>query len=370
MWHKCRGQFSRVLASVTLAMLASGVSSGALSKDYGVTIARPNKLFVVDLDALTIETECEFPGRFSTGTLVMSPDGRVAYFVANSTGTLFGMNVNNCEVVFRADQSSGDLRVRSLASLAVSRDGKQLYTIQHRTHLLIDRYQVVEPHFAVFDTDAGLKAKPARSFPIPRQIQGLAETGKDGLVTMLGPDIYTIDPENGHLETVSLSRSWERPLMTPPDGVASLPNGAIANELARPYVTVKFADDNYDMATAQFLWGYTRVDLTTGEVVSREIGDFEGMMFSAISHPKNPDLVYGVSQRIQVFDAGQQKRIRAKDLPHSFYAITMAADGSRIYLSGAMNVIAVYDTQSLELIGNLELPAGDMVFSPLQIVSR
>lgn len=361
---------NRLFVSLMALLLTASVhSTSATAGEFGVVSSKPNNVYVVDLESFKIHKECTYPGIFSLGILIMSPDEQVAYVVANGTNTIFGLNIDTCELVFRADQSSGDIRVRSFGSIAISKDGKYLYTVQHRTHLLIDRYEVLEPHFAVFNTDAGLEAKASRSFPVPRQISGLAEAGSDGLVYLMGPDIYAINPITGELKTAALSRNWERPLYAPAVGLGLMVNGRLSNEMSRNYGTMKFKDEKMDPTEGRILLGITRIDLDTAKIEQKEFGEPISMMFSIISHPTKPNLVYGVANRLLEYDINQTKLVRIKDLPHNFYGVGLSKDGSRIYLSGAMNIIAVYDTETLEPLGQIEI-SGDMVFSSVQIVTR
>ncbi len=368
--NRSRNAHARTFPYLMVLFLTTWLfSSVVFAGEFGVVTAKPNKLFVVNLDSFNIHKECTYPGTFSLGILIMSPDEQVAYLVANGTNTIFGINIDNCELVFQADLTIADMRARSFGSIAISKDGKQLYAVQSRTHLLIDRYDVLEPQLVVFNTDDGLEARAIRSFPVPRQISGIAEAGTEGLVYMMGPDIYSINPATGQIKTEALSRSWQKPLYSPAVGLGLMTNGRLSNELSRAYGTMKFKDEKMDPTEARYLMGITRINLATADIESREFGPAQFMMFSIISHPTKPNLVYGVAHRLLEYDIGQTKLVRSKDLPHNFYAVGLSKDGSRIYLSGAMNIIAVYDTESLEPLGQIEI-SGDMAFSAMQIVHR
>ena len=55
------------------------------------------------------------------------------------------------------------------------------------------------------------------------------------------------------------------------------------------------------------------------------------------------------------------------DLDHSYYCVNFATDGSEVYLAGTYNDIAIYDPDTMEKLGNIELPGGDMGLSNTRI---
>ncbi len=137
------------------------------TRDYMVTVSRPNILNVIDLHENKLIKQCELPGSAAPGTLVVSPDGNIAYTLVDAFGDVYGVALATCEIVFSTNQSQGDIRVKSIGSLAISPDGSEIYTHQNRVQLQRDRYQLQPPQLAVFDTRSGLAAKPVRTFDAP-----------------------------------------------------------------------------------------------------------------------------------------------------------------------------------------------------------
>lgn len=336
-------------------------------KEYIVGVNRPNNLFVVDVEARNVIQNCELPGHFGLGTLALSPDNRIAYVLNNGSEDIFGVDLKTCQQVFRTRQSQGDVQVRSMASIAVSRDGKELYTVQLRTQHLPDQLKALEPRLAVFNTADGLDAKPVLSFVVPRQITTLA-VGKDGTVYGNGPDFYAINPDTGEFSVALAGRSFERPLYTNPDGITVWNMGDAVNEFFKPYSTIKFADETHSMDTAKIMLGFMRLDLETGETIRTEVGEFQSLLFSAATHPKNHNHFYGVAHQLTKYDAETQQLVKIVDLDHAYYGIGFSPKADKIFLGGTLDDIAIYDPETLEKLGQIKVPGGgDMAMSSFQV---
>ncbi|MCB1847177.1 MAG: quinohemoprotein amine dehydrogenase subunit beta [Halieaceae bacterium] len=373
------GRASRVAA---LALLASISMAGCADKDepaqsaadtgprdFLVVMNRPNNLQLVDLKRREVVNTCELPGDFGPGTVAMSPDHRTAYVLTNRFENLYGVDVDSCEIRFSARQSQGDERVKSIGSIAVSPDGSEVYTHQNPTRLLIDRYEVQPARIAVYDTSAGLEAKPVRTYPAPRQVTIMA-TGADGTLYMGGRDIFAMNMQTGAVTMALPSQSVGDPLESLRDSLTVWPVGAINNEMVRMYSAAQFKDASQDMATAEWVWGFERVDLTSGATEARVFGPLEVVLFSGMARPGDPNQFYGVLTQLKRFDVSQRKELGSVDLDHSYYCINFSTDGSEIYLAGTFNDIAVYDADTLEKLGNIELPGGDMSLANTRVFSR
>lgn len=329
-------------------------------REYLVTMARPNQLHVIDPEAREIVRSCDVEGDFGSGTLQLSPDERIAYVLHNRWEDVVGIDLTNCEEVFRARQSTGDVRAKALASLAVSPDGSRLYTVQDRVRLHRDRYEVLAPQLAVYDTAAGLDAEPIATFPAPRQVTTMA-AAEDGALYLAGADIYRVDPETGDTEVAIANRHWERPGFSPPDSLAMWSTGEVAGEFLRPYTVAEHPGE----ANEAWHWGISRVDLASGETENKEIAPFEFIIFSMVSDPRDRDTFYGVYTQLSKLDAETREIVEVIDLDHTYYVINTSYDGSRIYLGGASSDIAIYDDDFNDL-GRIELP-GDMSTATLKV---
>ncbi len=328
--------------------------SATVANNFMVLASRPNNVHLVDLSKNEVVRSCEVPGGPGPGTVVMSPDNTIAYVLADHFNDVYGINIDNCELVFSTQQSSGNIRVKSMGSVALSPDGKQLYTHQNRVKLMYDHYELLDTEVAVFDTTAGLNVKASASFEAPRQVT-IMDVMDSGTLILGGPDIYSMNTETGDYELLLASRSHEDPKFAQRDVLTVWPLGRINEEFFRLYSTARFNGESGDMNDADFLWGYERVDLKTGETEAKEFGPLTGVLFTGARRPGHLDKVYGTLNHLKEFDIATQTELRSIDLEKTYYCINFSTDGSKIYLSGALDNIAVYDADTLTKLTNIQL---------------
>lgn len=344
---------------LALSAHASPVDANG-EREYLVTMVRPDQLYLIDPETQDVVRRCDVEGAFGPGTLQLSPDNRTAYVLHNRWEDVVGIDLTSCDEVFRARQSAGNLRAKSIASLALSPDGSRLYTVWDQVRLHLDHYEVLEPRLAVYDTAAGLGAEPLATFPAPRQVTTMAAAG-DGYLYLAGADIYRVDPENGDTEVAIANRTWDRPGFSPPDSLAMWSMGEVTGEFLRPYTVAETLDDGEEA----WHWGISRVDLATGETENKEVAPFEFIIFSMVSDPRDRDVLYGVYTQLSKLDARTREIVKVIDLDHTYYSINTSYDGTRIYLGGASSDIAIYDDDFNDL-GRIRLP-GDMSTATLKV---
>ncbi|WP_020393930.1 quinohemoprotein amine dehydrogenase subunit beta [Thiolinea disciformis] len=350
-------------------LLLLGVQQSVLAKDFIVTMSKPNNLYLIDADTKAIVKECKLEGIMNPGILVMSPDNKIVYILSGYWENVYGVEVDTCNIVFSAIQSGDGVRAKTIGSLAVSKDGKELYTIQNRTKLHRDHFEVLEPQLTVYDTAAGLKAKPLRTFPAPRRITVMA-TGENGKVYASGHELFEVDPQTGKFSVKIANASWDRPTYSRPDVLAFWPIGSQNNEFMLLYTAMEFKDTS-KKEVSKAVWGYETVNLKTGETAIDDFAPLEVIMFSGVRSPQHPDKLFGVYTQLSKHDLATDKLIKRVELPHTYYCINVSTDGKFIYVGGTADDIGIYDAESLERVGEIRLPSGgDMGVSTLHVFSR
>ncbi len=350
------------------AGLALGLIAGpAEARDLLVTIAKPDNLYVFDAAKRSLEKDCPLGVDATPGVIAMSPDHKVAYALVNHWEDIIGIDLGTCERVFYAKQSENGIRRKSIASLAVSKDGSEIYSIRNPTRLGVDRYEVMEPEFAIYATDAGLEAKPKAIHPAPRRSTVMA-ADKKGAVYIAGHDVYRMNPESGAIEVAIANANWDRPTYSPPDVLAFWPAWEQNEEMLLLYTAAVFTDEKQE-ELADFVWGYQAVNLEDGATEIDDFASLEVLMFSAIRDPKNDKHLYGVYTQLSKHDLETRELIKRVDLPHTYYAITASSDGKELYVGGTNDDIGIYDAESLERVGEMKVPSGgDMGVSTLQMI--
>ncbi len=368
---------TKSLLTLSLALIGSeAVASVEASntpflggRDYAVAVSRPNNLIVVDLKEEKVVRNCQLNGEAAPIGIVLSPDNSVGYVITDYAGSINGYDLESCKQVFHAAVSTPQTQGKSLSALAVSMDNKQVYVVANQTAIKQDRYEVKDPLFMVFNTADGLDAKAVKTYKAPRQVTVMS-TADDGSIFVAGSQIYKVDPKVGDFKVVKKIIGWNKKGYSNPDSAATYPIGQTTRELTVMYTAYKFKDktENYD--TAELFWGLTRIDLKTGKITQDEFNPYETLMFTSMTNPKDSNMLYGVLTDLSKFDLKKKKLIKRVDVDHTYYSVGMASDGKKLYLGSTLNDIAVYDTQTLDKLGNIKLPAGDMGTASFHVFYR
>lgn len=364
--------FTVAACAGSLGAWAADSSAPALKAghEYMIVTNYPNNLHVIDLASDEVYKSCKLPDAFGPGTAMMAPDNRTAYVLNNHYGDLYGIDLDTCKSVFHANLSSTPGEVgRSMYSFAISPDGKELYATVNPTQRLNDHYVVKPPRLEVFRAADGLDAKPVRTFPMPRQVF-LMRAADDGSLYVAGPDIYKMDVNTGKYEVSLPLRNWKRPGFSAPDVLYFWPHQTAQHDFTMLYTVSRFTDDKQDPATAEPMYGYLSIDLKTGKSSYQEFASLTELYFTGLRSPQDSNQMYGVLNRLARYDIKERKLIKAANLEHTYYCVAFNKKGSKLYLAGTFNDIAVFDPQSLEKVKNIKLPGGDMSTSTTQVFIR
>ncbi|TDF84186.1 quinohemoprotein amine dehydrogenase subunit beta [Pseudomonas sp. H9] len=367
------------ICTATAVSLAFGVPSVVAAEsgpalkpgsEYLLATNYPNNLHLIEVATDKVYKTCQMPDAFGPGAAQVAPDKKTAYVLNNHYGDIYGIDLDTCKTVFHARLAykPGE-QAKSMLSLTLSPDGKELYTVANPTQILNDHYAVQAPRLQVYATDAGLNAQPVRTFPVPRQIS-IMQAGDDGSLYMAGRDIYKLDVKTGHYSIALPTGSWKRPLYSAPDLLYIWSHQSPLRDFSLLYTAAKFKDDKQDPATADYVYGFVSVDLATGKTQTQDFAPLTEVYFTGMRSPKDPNQMFSVLNHLAKFDIKEQKLIKKSNLAHSYYCISFNKAGSKLYLTGTFNDVAVYDPESLERVGTINLPGGDMVTGTAQVFTR
>lgn len=356
----------------TAAAMLALYSVGALAaKDYIVTAARPNLLFVVDAKERKVVKSHAIPNTSmgnSPTIVVPSRDGKVAYVIHNRWETVSGIDLDSGKEVFRAELSGGDIRGKAPFAMDLSPDGKELAVFVNPTQLLPGEYKVQDPYIAIYRTDGGTDAKAVRKLPTPRRVSTLAYSAKGDTLYTFSWEMLKLDPQTGVVKGSHPWRSWQQPNRGEPDTLAIWPQWEQTNVFATPYYVA--ATDKPAGDPAALRAGIWALDLEKDVVTFKEFEDASVVLFSSAVNPVRRNEVYTVYTQLTRTDMKTGKMDRV-DLDHTYYDVNVASDGSELYVGGTQGDIAVFDSKSLKRIGNIRTPGGgDQVLSSLRMFKR
>ncbi|WP_051227600.1 quinohemoprotein amine dehydrogenase subunit beta [Oceanospirillum beijerinckii] len=381
----------QTLAALTLAATSIGFASSAAASlnynnsgldsvnknkalksgdEYMIVANYPNQLNVLDLKSDSVYKTCQMPDRFGPGALQVSPDKKTAYILNNGYEDIYGVDMDTCDITFHARMAQAPKeRTKTLYAFTLSYDGKELYAVQNPTLLERDHYRVQPTRLAVYDTSSGLNAKPIRTLPAPRLVTAI-QTGKDGGLYMAGADIYKMDVNTGEYSVAVPSRNWQRPRYVQPDVLNVWAVQTPTQDFTILYTTARFQEGSEDLNTADWLYGYFNINLETGKTETKDFGPITEIYFTGTRSPKDPNIMYGVLNRLAKYDIEKQMLLDAAELDHSYYCLTVSNDGSKVYLAGTYNHVAVFDADTLERLNTITLPGGDMSTTTAQVFIR
>ncbi len=350
-----------------LLMLCSAGS--ALAADFLITGSRPNNLQLIDLAARKLVNNFPMPGDGPPGAIAVPSDGKIAYVLTNHADSIVGIDLDSGKQVFRADMSTTKERVKSMFGLTVSLDGSTLYVYQIPTALKRNEYVSLDTRIAVYHSKDGIGAKPVKTFVVPRGIAMLVPGASRDRVIGLGCDLYVFDAAAGKLVQTYPLRHWDRPGFGIPDVLAMWHQYEQSRVLSVPYYVAKTDVD--PKLPESFKVGIMNFDLDKEKMEYAELGNADTAIFSAVTNPVKRSEVFTVMNQIFRADMAEKKLAQRVELDQTYYAINIASDGKEIYLGGAGEKVAIYDTATLTKQAEILMPgAADQSISSIRIIHR
>jgi quinohemoprotein amine dehydrogenase beta subunit len=324
---------------------------------------------MIDLAARKLVRTFPLPGDGPPGAIAVPADGKIAYVLTNHAESVVGIDLDSGQQVFRADMSTSEIRVKSMFGMTVSLDGSKLYVYQIPTRLKRNEYESLDTRIAVYNTSDGIGAKPEKTFVAPRGIALLAPTAVRERLVGVGGDLYVFDAKAGKVVQTYPLRHWQRDGLGSPDILAMWHQYEQARVLSSPYYVAKTDVD--PKSPEAFKVGILNFDLDTEKLSYAELANADTAIFSAVMNPVKRSEVFTVMNQIFRADMEQRKFVQRVDLDQTYYAINISSDGKEIYLGGAADKVAIYDTATLTKQGEIVMPGeADQSISSMRIIHR
>jgi quinohemoprotein amine dehydrogenase beta subunit len=359
------------LARIRIAAAASVVCAAALCSippafagDLIITAAKPDRLFIIDAATRSVRAEHRIEGADGLiATLLVSPDSKTVYALVDRMQRVVGIDLASGREVFRADLSTPGERVTSFFALVLTPDGKELIVYELPTKMLPSEYVVEQPRFAVFRTDAGMAAKPVRSYPAPRRVHMLMMRPNGQSFYAIGFDLDEYDVKTGKLLGTRGIQKWGLPDHGQPDLLAFWPATEPTGVWTSPvYSDLKKGTETVPMTALMSL------DLKSGDLSYIDFEPMSALIFSTVLSPDRKH-AYGVYTTLTSIDIAGRRLAKRVPLDHTFYAVNVSTDGREIYAGGTECDVGIYDAPTLEKKALIKLPGcPDQSIASLRVI--
>lgn len=354
------GKFGVAVVAL-FALVTVGCGDAGDERDFLLVPHRPNQLAVIDAEDREVVAVHELAGG-PPGIVEPSPDGRYAYVLTHHNRRITGIDIASGEEVFRTDFDEAGKRISAFTAMALSPDGLEIFVHQQPVSLLADRYHVEDTRIAVYDTSAGLEAKPVRTFPAERRTMLLAFSPDGSKLYAMSWDVVVYDTASGEeLERLPIT-SWEREGYGAPDYFDGWPSHARSGVWSAPWIATR---------GDELMMGVVSLDLATGELAFVDVEPATALIFSLTVNPSRTDELFGAYTTLSKIDRVSGELKKRINLDHTYYSVVVSSDGSELYVGSTMDDIGVYSTAELQKLANITLPSGnDQGLAAIRLVRR
>lgn len=356
----------RAFLAACAAVATIAGASRSLAGDLLITGTKPDRLFLIDPAARSVRAEYHIAGANGiVSVIVPSPDKKTVYVLVDRMERVVGIDLASGREVFRADLSTPEERVKCFFALTLTPDGKELLVYELPTRLLSSEYAIEEPRFAVYRTDAGLAAKPVRTFAAPRRVHMLLMRPSGQSFYAIGFDLDEFDVKTGrHLGTRGIQK-WTLPGHSQPDLLAFWP----VTEPTGTFTSPIYSETQKDGASAP-MTALMSLDLKSGELAYADFEPLSALIFSTVLSPDRRH-AYGVYTTLSSIDVAAHRLEKRVPLDHTFYSVNISTDGREVYVGGTECDVGIYDAASLEKKAVIKLPGcADQTLATLRVINQ
>jgi len=349
-----------------LAPALVAVAAPALAHDYLIAPTRPDRLVIVDAEAMAVDKVITIPKAGPLPSLpVITPDGKRIFIIIAKNEAISEIDIETGEEVNRIELSSEDERVKALFGMDLSPDGTTLAVYESPVKLYKNHYEVEPTRIALYDAATGeLKTRTEA----PRQITVLAYSADGSKLYGMGREMHVFDGATGEKVGEMPIQSWGQGEYVQPDVLDAWSQFEVADMVTTPFYTFRSDGDPNDPEA--YRTGMLTLDLETGEMVMKDAEATDIFYFSTVADADRTRL-YGVYNQLASFDLASAQPIKRVDLPHSYYTVNVSSDGKTLYIGGTLGDIGVYDAETLERKGQIDMPDGySMSLASIRLFTR
>jgi len=349
-----------------LASLLIGSAAPVFAHDYLIAPTRPDRLVIVDAEAMAVDKVIDIPKAGPLPSLpVVTPDGKRAFVIIARNEAISEIDLETGAEVNRIELSSEDERVKALFGMDLSPDGTTLAVYESPVKLYKNHYEVQPTRIALYDAETGDLKTRAEA---PRQITVLAYSADGSKLYGMGREMHVFDGTTGEKVGEMPIQSWGQGQYVQPDVLDAWSQFEVADMVTTPFYTFRADGDPADPAA--YRTGMLTLDLKTGEMAMSDSEATDIFYFSTVADASKTRL-YGVYNQLASFALPSAEPIKRVDLPHSYYTVNVSTDGKTLYIGGTLGDIGVYDAETLERKGQIDMPDGNsMSLASIRLFTR
>ncbi|TCS59765.1 quinohemoprotein amine dehydrogenase beta subunit [Primorskyibacter sedentarius] len=350
-------------AAASFSLAAAPLSA----KDYILAPARPDKLVIVDAEAMTVDKVITLEDAGPTPMVpVVDEAGQFAYVTINKSESIAKVDLTTGETVARRDLSTADTRIKTMFGMDLAPDGSQLAVFETPVKLMTSHYEVQPTRISLVDTRS---LETVKTFEVPRQITVVMFSTDGSRIYGLGRQMHVFDAETGeHVDDYPI-QDWKTDSnYYPSDVLDAWSQFETSDMLVTPFYTAR-SDMSLEDPEA-YRTGLLTMDLRSGEMQMRDVRSLDVFYFSTAANPDRTR-AYGAYNVLESFDLTSGEPIKRVPLPHSYYSVNVSSDGQTVWLGGALSDLAAYDAETLEKKGQVDMPDGAaMSLASIRIFQR
>ncbi|ARE42251.1 Quinohemoprotein amine dehydrogenase beta subunit [Rhodovulum sp. P5] len=338
----------------------------AVAKDYLLAPTRPDRLVIVDAEAMKVDKVIEMKKAGPLPSLpAITPNGKRAFIIIAKNEVIAEIDLETGEEIKRIRLSSRDERVKALFGMDLSPDGKTLAVYESPVHIYKNEFEVQPTRLALYDADTGKLKTRAEA---PRQITVIAYSTDGTKIYGMGREMHVFDGATGEKIGEMPIQGWGGDDYVQPDVLDAWSQFEVADMVTTPFYT--FRADGDPMDPEAYRTGLLTLDLQSGEMEMKDAEATDIFYFSTVADADR-SRIYGVYNQLSSFDLETREPIKRVDLPHSYYSVNVSSDGKTLYIGGTLGDIGVYDAETLERKGQIDMPDGhSMSLASIRLFTR
>ncbi|MGP6088385.1 quinohemoprotein amine dehydrogenase subunit beta [Antarctobacter jejuensis] len=358
-----------MLTKLPLLCVAASLlmSAPVAAKDYILAPARPDKLVIVDAEAMAVDKVITLENAGPTPMIpVIDAAGEFAYVTVNKSESIVKVNLQTGETVARRDLSTPTEQVKTMFGMDLSPDGSMLAVFETPMKKHLSHFEVLPTRMSLIDTGT---LETIKSFEVPRQITVVMFSTDGSKVYGLGRQMHVFDVATGeHVDDYPI-QDWKTDAgYYPSDVLDAWSQFETSDMLVTPFYTAR-SDMSLDDPEA-YRTGLLTMDLRSGEMEMRDVRTLDVFYFSTAANPDRTR-AYGAYNVLESFDLETGEPLKRVPLPHSYYSVNVSSDGQIVWLGGALSDLAAYDAETLEKKGQVDMPGGAaMSLASIRIFQR